>query len=92
MSVRLCIGVHYFGHEATTMVAIGPEHLERGNHAALETHHLALVRVARVPTDGEVTTLPTIWRLARLLFKRVLWHVKLQAQDRSNRQLNRPAT
>ena len=49
-----------FGHEAAAVVAIGSVHLERRNHPTFEPHHLAVVRVARVPTDGEVVTLHAV--------------------------------
>ena len=63
-----------FGHEAAAVVAIGSVHLERRNHPTFEPHHLAVVRVARVPTDGEVATLPAIWPLRGIVCKSIRWH------------------
>ena len=45
------------------MVTVGSEYLEGGNHPAFKPHHLAVVRVARVPADGEMPALPAIRRL-----------------------------
>ena len=56
------LGLNGFDHEAAAMVTVGPEHLEGGNHPAFKPHHLAVVRVTRVPADGEIAALPAIRR------------------------------
>lgn len=82
----------HFGHETATVVAICPVHLERGNHAALEPHHLALVGVARVPTDGEIAALPAIRRLCRVFSKSIRWHEQVCVVKCSICEVNRPTT
>ena len=48
------------------MVTVGPEYLEGGNQPAFKPHHLAVVRVARVPADREMPALPAIRRFSGL--------------------------
>ena len=75
--------LNHFGHETATVVAICPEDLKRGNHAALKPHHLALVRVTRVPTDGEIAALPAIRCLRRFVCKSIRWHEQVCVIKRS---------
>ena len=48
------------------MVTVGSEYLEGGNHPAFKPHHLAVIRVARIPADREMPALPAIGRFSGL--------------------------
>ena len=82
--------LNHFGHETATVVAICPEDLKRGNHAALKPHHLALVRVTRVPTDGEIAALPAIRCLDEVAFVDGRGHEFSDGREKLS-VINRPA-
>ena len=84
------LSLNDFSHEAAAVVTVGPEYLKGGNHPAFKSHHLAVVRVTRVPADGEMPTLPAIRCLDEVAFVDGRGHEFSDGREKLS-VINRPA-
>ena len=84
------LSLNDFSHEAAAVVTVGPKYLKGGDHPAFKPHHLAVVRVARIPADGEMPALPAIRCLNGLALEDSRGH---EFSDRREKLsvINRPA-